>query len=163
MNQAMKNVIIVGASGNLGPAVLDAFLQTPSFNISVLSRAESSAVFPTGVKVHKTDYTKSSLIAAFKGQDAVVSIVPYRALAEQTKLIDAAITAGVRRFLPSEWGSSPRNTRNRDIMPSAFSVKGDILEYLRHKESTGLRWTAIATGAFFDWVGKTESSPLTKL
>lgn len=160
MASTLNNVIIVGAGGNLGPAVLDAFLSTPGFNMSVLTRTESSTTFPSGVRVFKTDYSESSLLSAFKGQDAVVSIVPYRALAEQTKLIDAAIKAGVRRFVPSEYGHPPENIRNEDIMPSStFGVKKDILAYLKKKESTGLSWTAFATGAFFDWVRNPSHPP----
>lgn len=133
---------------------MDAFLKAPSFNVSVLTRAESSATFPSSVKVFKTDYTEASLLSAFKGQDAVVSILAFRALVEQKKLIDVAIKAGVRHFIPSEYGPSPYNTRNQDIMPTTFKIKGETLEYLKKKENLGLSWTAIATGLFFDWVGK---------
>ena len=50
-----------------------------------------------------------SLKAAFQGQDAVISLVGGTALGDQNKLIDAAIAAGVKRFLPSEYGSDTTN------------------------------------------------------
>src|SRR3954470_17462116 len=109
MASMLRNVIIVGASGNAGPSIMDTFLNAPSFNVSVLTRAESSSTFPARVKVFETNYTEASLLSAFKGQDAVVSILAYRVLAEQRKLIDAAIKAGVRRFIPSKYGPSPYN------------------------------------------------------
>ena len=164
MASTLNNVILVGAGGNIGPAVLDAFLSTPGFNVSVLTRAESTTTFPSGVRIFKTDYSESSLLSAFQGQDAVVSMVAWLALVEQTKLIDAAIKAGVRRFIPSEYGHPPENTRNEDIMPSStYGVKKDILAYLQQKESTGLSWTAFATGAFFDWVRKSKCHPTSRL
>lgn len=39
------------------------------------------------------------------GQDAVVSMITITALAEQQKVANAAIAAGVKLFLPSEFGS----------------------------------------------------------
>lgn len=92
------------ATGNVGSGVLPELLKS-NFNITVLSREGSSAVFPEGVKVVKTDYSISSLTKALTGQDAVVSMLPIVALAEQQKVAEAALAAGVKRFIPSEFGS----------------------------------------------------------
>ncbi|KZM18726.1 uncharacterized protein EKO05_0006568 [Ascochyta rabiei] len=146
---SIKNVIIVGAGGNLGPSVLKAFLDS-SLNTSVLSREGSSSTFPSGVKVLRANYESiDSLTQAFKGQDAVISLVGGAALGEQTKLIDAAIAAGVKRFLPSEFGNDTENTKAQAIVPM-FKAKVAILDYLKSKEDA-ISWTAVATGPFFDW------------
>ncbi|KAF3920965.1 hypothetical protein ABW20_dc0110470 [Dactylellina cionopaga] len=142
---AIKNVIVVGASGNLGPSILQALLASGKFNVSVLSRARPN--LPVDVTIHTTDYSPSSLEDAFKGQDAVVSVIAGAALEEQKKLIDAAIAAGVTRFIPSEFGSNTANEEARGLAP-VFNRKFDIKEYLESKD--GLTWTGIVVGPVFD-------------
>lgn len=129
---------------------MDAFLKTPAFNTTVLSREGSSSTFPSGVKVIRANYDSAkSLKAAFQGQDAVISLVGGTALGDQNKLIDAAIAAGVKRFLPSEYGSDTTNKRTREIVP-VFEAKHGTVNYLKSKEGE-ISWTSIATGPFFDW------------
>ncbi|KAL6710739.1 hypothetical protein ACN47E_007796 [Coniothyrium glycines] len=147
---SIKNVIIVGAGGNLGPSILEVFLKESSFNTTVLSRQGSKSTFPSGVKVIHADYdSNSSLKEAFAGQDAVISLVGGAALGDQNKLIDAAIAAGVKRFIPSEFGSNTPDKRTRDIVP-AFEAKKGTVDYLKTKEDV-ISWTSIITGPFFDW------------
>ncbi|KAF2116826.1 isoflavone reductase family protein-like protein CipA [Lophiotrema nucula] len=146
----IKNVILIGAGGNLGPSILDAFLEDGSFNVSVLTRESSSSTFPSSVKVHKADYNSiDSLKAAFQGQDAVLSFVGGTAIGDQEKLIDAAIAAGVKRFLPSEYGSNTPNPKVVEIVP-IFKGKLGAVDYLKKKESE-ISWTSVITGPFFDW------------
>ncbi|KAH7116781.1 isoflavone reductase family protein-like protein CipA [Dendryphion nanum] len=146
---AIKNVIIIGAGGNLGPSILKAFLNS-SFNTTVLSRESSNSTFPSGVKVIRANYDSvDSLKAAFQGQDAVLSIVGGTALGDQNKLIDAAIAAGVKRFLPSEYGSNTVNERLLELVPVFHAKKGTV-DYLKSKESE-ISWTSVITGPFFDW------------
>jgi hypothetical protein len=52
----------------------------------------------------------------FKGQDAVVSAIATASASLQKKLIDAAIKAGVQRFVPSEFGSDTRNEKAMAIL-----------------------------------------------
>jgi NAD(P)-dependent dehydrogenase (short-subunit alcohol dehydrogenase family) len=147
---SIKNVVLIGASGNLGPHILEEFLKS-SFNVTVLSREDSKSTFPSGAKVVKTDYSPESLAQAFKNQDAVVSIVGTGGFADQTKIIDAAVNAGVKRFIPSEFGSNTDNPEVRAIVP-IFNGKKQVVDYLRTKESGTFSWTALITGPFFDWV-----------
>ncbi|OCK82932.1 isoflavone reductase [Lepidopterella palustris CBS 459.81] len=149
MSSEIKNVLLIGASGNLGPSILSEFLSSP-FTITVLSRQESKSTFPPGVKVIKADYSSAStLTPAFKGQDAVISIVGGTALGDQEKFIDAAIAAGVKRFLPSEFGSNTPDDRVRSIVP-VFAAKKSAVDYLKGKEKE-ISWTSLITGPFFDW------------
>ena len=102
------------------------------------------------MKVVKADYdSPDSLKEAFKGQDAVISLVGGTALGDQNKLIDAAIAAGVKRFIPSEFGSNTADARTRAIVP-VFEAKFSTVNYLKSKEKE-ISWTAIATGPFLDW------------
>ncbi|EWC47841.1 hypothetical protein DRE_02723 [Drechslerella stenobrocha 248] len=147
----ISKVIVVGAFGNLGPSILKALQASPAFTVSVLTRATSSlpSTLPAGVTVHTTDYSASSLEAAFKGQDAVISVVAGAALGEQKKLIDAAVAAGVKRFIPSEFGSNTDSKDARELVP-VFSRKVEIKEYLETRVSDGLTWTGIVVGPVFD-------------
>ena len=151
MSTPIKNVIIVGAAGNLGATVLDEFLKS-DFNLTILTRSSSSTTFPANVKVVKADYSSSDDLAnALKDQDAVLSLISFSSAASQKQLIDASIKAGVKRFFPSEFGHPPAH-RNIDLLPPPFPIKDEILDYLKQKEKDGLTWTAVITGGFFDMV-----------
>ncbi|KAI9683924.1 MAG: hypothetical protein M1829_004259 [Trizodia sp. TS-e1964] len=151
MAQEIRNVIVVGASGNLGSIVVWTLQSTQRFNVSVLTRSTSTAVFPQGVTVHKTDYSAASLLVALQGQDAVVSTIAGAALGEQKKVIDAAVQAGVKRFIPSEFGGNTANKYANDLVP-VFARKVEVVNYLKAQSaaSPSLTWTAIVTGPFFD-------------
>ncbi|GKT90374.1 isoflavone reductase family protein [Colletotrichum tofieldiae] len=133
---SLKKVTLVGASGNIGAAVLPQLLNS-DLDLTILSRQGSSATFPDGIKVVKSDYSPESLARVLEGQDAVVSMLPIMALEEQKKIAEAAIKAGVKRFIPSEYGSDS-------------SPKKAHLDWLATKEDQ-ISWTAIITGPFFDW------------
>lgn len=161
MSGPIKNVLIAGATGSVGTPILEALLNEPSFKITILSRATSSAKFPGGIPVkHVSDnFTVAELTAAFKDQDAVVSAISTLPAIRggtdglQFRLIDAAIAAGVRRFIPSEFGADNLDPRARELVPT-YDLKGQMLEYLIQKaeESDGkLTWTSIACGSWLDW------------
>jgi hypothetical protein len=90
------------ASGNVGKPILKALLDAGQFEVTVLSRKESNATFPTAAKVVKTDFSADSLADLFRGQDVVISAVTTQAVDEQIKFIDAALKAGVKRFITSD-------------------------------------------------------------
>jgi putative NADH-flavin reductase len=136
------------ATGNLGPALAQA-LQNSRFNLTILARTTSTNPVPEGVTVVRADYSShSSLVDALKGQDVVINASP-PAGSTQRALIDAALEAGVKRFLPSEFGSGSLDPRARAIVPM-FEAKWEAIQYLREKESE-LEWTGVWTGPFFDW------------
>jgi saccharopine dehydrogenase-like NADP-dependent oxidoreductase len=71
-----KNVLLVGASGNIGQVILSDVLADSNFTVSVLSHANSSATFPSEVNVIKVDHSdKTTLVKALTGQDVVISAV----------------------------------------------------------------------------------------
>ncbi|ETN46653.1 uncharacterized protein HMPREF1541_00839 [Cyphellophora europaea CBS 101466] len=147
-NTAIKNVILVGAAGNVGAGLVAPLASV--YNITILTRESSTSTFPEGIKVIRAAYTVDGLTEAFRGQDAVVSAVGGGGLVQQTVLIDAAVQAGVKRFLPSELSMSSTTAAFRELVP-VFQWKWEVLEYLKAKEKEGLSWTGIATGPFIDW------------
>ncbi|KAK5724183.1 hypothetical protein LTR17_013565 [Elasticomyces elasticus] len=160
---ALQNIILVGAGGCLGVALIKGLTSEPSFNVLVLVRSSSSTLktiprdYPS-VTIRKISDTcpKDELIEAFKGQDAVVNATT--AVEEQYRFIDAAVEAGVKHYVPSEFGLDNSRAEAR-AMCALFDGKGKIAEYLESKKSTGLTWHAIACGIFLglDYANRTIS------
>ncbi|KAJ3127304.1 hypothetical protein HK100_009822 [Physocladia obscura] len=147
---SVKNVVLIGAGGNLGVAVLKEFLASPLLKVTVVSRPESTSVFPNGVRVIKTAYTLESLTAAFANQDAIISLVGTPGFAVQKTIIDAAVAAKVSRFFPSEYGSNTSSAQVIDLVPF-LKAKAQTVEYLKSLEAENkISWTALVTGPFFD-------------
>lgn len=95
-------------------------------------------------------YPEEDLLAAFKGQDAIVLLLPPNEVEIQKRVVDAAIKAGVKRIVPGEFGGDTSNQKLIDQVP-VFKGKQVVTQYLQSKEDTGLTWTAVINGAFFDW------------
>ncbi|TVY14193.1 Pinoresinol reductase 2 [Lachnellula arida] len=148
----IKNVVIVGASGSLGEPITKALIDSGKFNVTVIKRPSSKASFPASVKVVPADTTSvESVTAAFQGQDAVVSAVGTEGLQGQNVLIDAAIAAGVKRFLPSEFGSDLANPKVAAF--PIFGYKIATQKYLQEAIAAkpGLTYTYVVNGPFLDW------------
>jgi nucleoside-diphosphate-sugar epimerase len=148
---AIKNVTLVGGSGRLGSFVLAKLLASNKFNVQVLKRAGSSSTYAAGTKVAEADFADlESLKAAFQGQDAVVSIVGDAGVLSQTLMVDAAIAVGVKRFLPSNFGSNMANPNSR--MLPVFAQKVIVEDYLIEKsKTTELTYTFVYVGGFTDF------------
>ena len=69
---------------------------------------------------------------------------------EIKSLIDACVKAGVKRFIPGEFGSNSVPETARIAVPW-FENKLNIVSHLKSKEGDGLTWTSVICGAFFDW------------
>lgn len=135
----------------LGAEVLKALQSETSFILSILTRKSSESIYLPQIKVHKIsdDYPLPELTEAFTGQDAIISTLPGQLSTIHIRLIDAAVEAGVKRFIPSEFGNNTCAAAS-DFVP-LYGIKAKVIECLRTRESTGLTWTAIHTGQFFDW------------
>ncbi|KAJ8097635.1 hypothetical protein POJ06DRAFT_261957 [Lipomyces tetrasporus] len=147
----IKSVAIAGASGSLGPHVLKALVDA-NFQVTVLTRSKKQGAFDASVKVVEVDFTSvESLTAALKGIDGLVSTMAAAAIENQTVLIDAAIAAGVKRFMPSEYGSCTTSPKLEALPIYAPMFK--IRQYLQEKAKAGkLTWTVLACGAFLDFL-----------
>ena len=151
-SSTIKNVLVIGGGGNVGKSTIKALLDE-SFTVAGLTRESSKATLPEGVKHIKTDYSEASLIDSFKGQDAVVStvgsIVPGEGLALQHTIVKAAIAAGVKVFVPSEYGIDTSDPKSAIYIPF-LKDKIETLDYLRTQQDK-ISWTAIISGGMFDW------------
>lgn len=106
---------------------------------------------PANVHVAHVDYESlDSLTQAIQGQDAVVSTLGSAALALQLRLVEAAVKARVKRFIPSEFGSNTLNEKAAALPVFADKVK--VQAALKEQASSSdLTYTLICNGPFLDW------------
>lgn len=147
---AFKNIAIVGA-GRLGTVVLDKLMSSGQFNVKVLKRMGSKSPINGKVKVVDVDFASvESLESALAGQEVVISTVASSALESQIILIDAAVAAGVKRFIPSEYGSDINNSKTRQLPVFAPNVK--VQQHLiAASELSGLTYSMVYSSAFLDY------------
>ncbi|WPG97792.1 Hypothetical protein R9X50_00057300 [Acrodontium crateriforme] len=146
----IQKVALAGATGALGPHMLKALLDL-QFDVTVLVRQGSTSKLPDSIKTIVVDYNNvPSLVAALKGQDAVISTLAASAVPLQINLVDAAIEANVKRFIPSEYGCDMRNERARNL--PFFAQKNVVRAYLEEKsQSTSLTYSYIYNVVFLDY------------
>src|ERR1700722_4870873 len=148
-------LITCQATGNLGPAIVEALIKSGNFNITAIKRIGSKSTVPAPVKIIEVDYESlDSLTAAFEGQDAVICSIAFADPAIQMRMIDAAIVAKVKRFIPGEFGSDLGNPKTRAL--PIFRNKVVVLDYIEEKaRTTPLTYTQVRNSGFLDWGIKT--------
>nr|RBR01548.1 hypothetical protein FVER53263_07210 [Fusarium verticillioides] len=150
----LNKVAIFGASGNFGTPITAA-LTKAGFNVTIITRNESKSTFPDGIPVIRTDYNLEALTQALSGQDAVVCVVGPAGISLQATMIDAALAAGVKRFITDDYGWGPefRSYPEFEAVRAQRAVGVD-----RAKEhaaaNPNFTWTSIATGNPIDWALK---------
>ncbi|KAF7561539.1 hypothetical protein G7046_g2603 [Stylonectria norvegica] len=147
---AIKNVAIAGASGSLGSIIFKKLVEA-GFSVKVLTRAGSSSKFPSGTDVAEVDYESlESLKAALEGQDAFISTLNQASPGVERRLADAAAATGIKRFIPSDFGSNldvPR-TRKLPVYVEKVKIQDHLIEL---SKTTSLSYTVIYNAAFLDW------------
>ncbi|EHY57806.1 oxidoreductase CipA-like protein [Exophiala dermatitidis NIH/UT8656] len=153
---ATTKVAIAGATGNLGLPILNKVLSA-GYPVTVLTRKGSSntSKLPqnSAITIREVDYSDvASLTSALQGINVVVSVLATAVVGGQTPLIEAAVAAGVSRFIPSEFGSNTVNP-NAAQLP-VFKGKVETLGVLKSKVQSNpgsFSYTQIINGPFFDW------------
>jgi uncharacterized protein YbjT (DUF2867 family) len=163
MSANLKNIAIVGASGNVGSATLNQLLATHQFNITVISRTDSSSKFPEtdSVQVKKGSYDDPPFLAeAFKSQDAAILALGFMAMEAQAKLINAAAKAGVKWILPTEYAGDGKNEAMMQAVP-LFHPKVAARKQIEELSKTheGLKWIGVATNPWTEFVSALKSTP----
>ncbi|KAK3503185.1 hypothetical protein B0T13DRAFT_508020 [Neurospora crassa] len=153
----IKNVTLVGASGNLGRVLLSHLLKT-NLQITILQRASSKSTYPSHPNLTITtvpSWSVPEVTLALRNQHAVIAAFPLRDLPAHLTLATAAWACGtVTRFIPADYGSvDARIKRARDLVP-LFGKKVQVretLEMLSEVSEGRLSWTSLVNGHFFDW------------
>jgi len=148
-----KNILVAGATGHLGSMICKAVLGQGAKVVAVV-RKESDAeklasLAQMGAMVMEVDFKNHAEMAkACEGTDAVVSALAGLAdviIDTQKALLDAALTAGVKRFIPSDFCTdyqplTPGENRN-------FDLRRTFRSYIDEKD---IQPTSIFNGAFAD-------------
>jgi uncharacterized protein YbjT (DUF2867 family) len=150
----MNNTILVaGATGNLGGKIVNALVKKGA-DVRVIVRPESDThkietLRKSGVTVFQIDMTNRSQVAdACKGASCVVSALSglqKTILDTQLLLLEAAIEAGVPRFIPSDFSTDftnlvPGQNRNLDLRR----------DFHKQIENSAIQITTIFNGPFMD-------------
>ncbi|KAI5920135.1 hypothetical protein F4810DRAFT_723844 [Camillea tinctor] len=148
----ISKVALAGATGNLGPVILKELVDA-GFQVTVLTRKDSTSdkSLPPSVTAVAVDYDSlDSLTSALKGHDAVVSTIGGTALSKQLLLVQAAVKAGVKRFLPSEFGSNTAVEKVSSL--PVYKDKVEVQNALKAAAASGsLTYTFVYNGPFLDW------------
>lgn len=159
-----ERILVLGA-GELGMAVLRALSgsagRSGTATVSVLLRPatvessdpakqhELARIRQWGVAIEPGDvvaWTSAQLAEVFSGFDAVISCVGFSAgEGTQLKLARAALAAGVRRFVPWQFGVD-YDVIGRGSPQDLFDEQLDVRDLLRSQSDT--EWLIISTGMF---------------
>ena len=140
------------ASGNFGTPITAALLHA-GFDLTIITRTESKATFPSGIPVIRATYTVEELSKALAGQDAAVCVVGPAGIESQIAMIDAAEAAGVKRFIIDDFGWGP-NIRG---LPEFYGIMGQRRRAWEHAKvrseaNPKFTYSGVATGNPIDWV-----------
>lgn len=143
------------AGGNIGRNVLP-HLIFANFKVTVITRRDGAEI-PPNVEQRVVNYNSlESLTEALKGQDAVIDATSVSDPAIAIRIIDAAVAAGVSRFISAEFSADPRALNARSL--SVSYVKRTSFEHLEQlAKDNRISFTAVSNSAFLDWNLETES------
>ncbi|KAK5273859.1 hypothetical protein LTR96_000459 [Exophiala xenobiotica] len=148
----IRTVALIGANGKVGPAILQALLDTKSFQVTVISRKSSKSTYQqASVKVEQLDDSlpHAQLVETLRGQDALVIAFAGSQVTENSiKLADAAFEAGVKHIIPADYGScDSSDPKSLEVIPLYKGKK----ERPRPDIGSHLTWTSLITGHFLDY------------
>lgn len=133
-------------------------LQAAGFVVTVLGRSASAlSSLPSTIKVIEVDYTSpTSLHQALVGHDVLVACLAMNAISIQPMLIDAAIRAGVRRYVPSEYSGVTLDSGAAQLPLLAPVI--EVQRLVKEVAAEGkLSFTILAPGGF---LGMTLDGPV---
>ena len=137
-------------AGRIGGPVVDE-LANAGFDVTVLTRDPAHVQGKSSnARTVQVDYdSDSSLAEALKGQDALVSTVAMSAIGNQKRMIDVAINAGVKYYIPAEYTVNSRapNAQAQPMMASVVQIQ-KVLEARGDK----IAWFVVNCGALLEFV-----------
>ncbi|KAF2102533.1 NAD(P)-binding protein [Rhizodiscina lignyota] len=147
-NNYLKNIAIIGGTGQSGKWMVEALLKNGKHNITAVIREGSSTDVPAGVTVKTVDYAKpDSIVSALQGQDClIITLGVFAPPDTHSKLVKAAADAKVPWILPNDWGYALSEDVGKEIMNGPVKVK-------EHKyiEEVGASWLSLGCGFWFEF------------
>ncbi|KAH7153291.1 hypothetical protein EDB81DRAFT_855713 [Dactylonectria macrodidyma] len=146
MSQGRK-ITIVGGTGTVGSVTLSALLAKNIHTITAISRVDSTATFPDACIVKKGSYDEEFLGSALKDQDVLILQLGRFGVDVQDTFFRAAVKAGVKYILPTEFGSDPEATQMVKEQPALWGKA----ERRKLVQDLGGSWIAVVNNPWFDW------------
>lgn len=145
-------VAVAGVTNGLGHAIASGLLEHPDIEAILLTRQSSSLssdlseLTSRGAILKPVDYASiPDLVSALSGVETVIStIFHFNDTTPTLNLIQAAQTAGVRRFAPSEFALSSTANDRFDL----YAPKRQIWDVLKQ---SSLETTRFQLGIFMDY------------
>ncbi|KAJ9133430.1 NAD-binding protein [Pleurostoma richardsiae] len=151
--ESIKNVAVLGASGNLGRVVIPTLLRD-GFTVTIIARPGSKTESHNADLIVKTaDYANlASMTLALRGQHAVVEAFNPAAGVHQHTIVQAAIAAGVSHLLTPDFSSDTFHANAKELLIFGPKIQAQQeLESLVEASDGALSWTAIIVGPWYDW------------
>lgn len=152
MFKSQHPLMVPLASGNFGSPITAALIRA-GFDITIITRVQSTTTHPSGIRVIRTNYTVKDLTKALAGQDAAVCVVGPGGIEYQVAMIDAAEAAGVQRFLVDDYGWGPY-VRGLPEFGAVHAQRRAGWDHAKARADVNPRfsYTGITTGNPIDWV-----------
>ncbi|KAF4962230.1 hypothetical protein FSARC_9682 [Fusarium sarcochroum] len=147
---AIKNVALVGATGQIGNVFTEHLLKSGKQTVTALTRKGSNTSVPEGVKLAHVDYNdEASLVEALKGQDFLVITLALSAPPDtHSKLVRAAGKAGVSYIVPNAYGvdfyGHPKLEEDIEALKYIHASVKEI-------EEVGSNWLAITPSFWYEY------------
>ncbi|KAF2261733.1 isoflavone reductase family protein [Lojkania enalia] len=158
---AINNILVIG-NRDLSRTIVSTLIAsspettTSSYRVSVLTYPSQTPYLPpnipAGLVEHKvSDFSRASLESTFAGIDLVICTIAGSDFDFQVRLSEAMVAAGVRRFIPHEFGHDTFNSAVEQRVSSTFQRRS-VLNYLNQSSSADpqFQWKAIAMGCILD-------------
>ncbi|KAF2206378.1 hypothetical protein CERZMDRAFT_108064 [Cercospora zeae-maydis SCOH1-5] len=149
----IRRVLVLG-DNRLSTSILSGLSSNPSVDLELhLAVHQKSSSSPgSHVSVHTVDFTAESLNALFHelSPDIIFSTSHGGSFDQQKSIIDTAISVGISRFVPAEFGQDSQNTALHGRLPP-LRGRWQCINYLKELGDKGaIEWVAPATGIQLD-------------
>ncbi|KAI5460354.1 hypothetical protein BGZ63DRAFT_387104 [Mariannaea sp. PMI_226] len=154
---ALNKVCLVGGNGNLGTVLLEGLVKAGDFSVTVARRASSTSKPAHADSISQIaipdDMSVDGLVEALRGQDVVIASFPLNDVNQHLHLVEAAAKAGVKRFVPADFGSCDAASPNAQRLLKLYRDKDLVRQKCEEVAAANgdFSWTAIVCGHFFDY------------
>jgi hypothetical protein len=145
----LSQLTLKQATGTIGKFIVKELLEAGKHEVTAITRTDSQAVMPDGVKVAKVNYDdQSTLVAALRGQQVlIITMAPFAPKDTQLKLVEAAAEAGVPYVVPNGWGFDPTHPSSDD----SFLGPGQRAIQKRIEELGKSCWIEFVSGSWYEF------------
>ncbi|EPS35828.1 hypothetical protein H072_10789 [Dactylellina haptotyla CBS 200.50] len=157
-----QNVLLIGATGDLGKYILNALLDLSTthasqpINISLLTRSSSSSSskfpsHPSIKNVFRGDISSHDFLEeAFKDQDIIISAISPYALLLQKNMLRVAAKVGVKKFILGEFGMDTKDVPLTNAV-RVFQQNRAVLEHAEEIcKAADMTFAGVICGTFLE-------------